>query len=135
MRNEKKLADTCYTCQSEEVFEIDSLFKEKKVTLSICPNCRMLNDWELPKELLDENSEITDEDLAEEVQEWAEKQAKQTLIEKDLWYLIKFSRNAEANLESFKERLIEKLKELAEVLDMQDIYIGIRGKGINIEIS
>ena len=131
----KKLSDNCFTCNSEEVFEIDSMFKEEKLTISICPNCRMLNDWELPKELLDENSEITDEELAEEVHKWAEKQAKQTLIEKDLWYLIKFSRNAEANLELFKERLIEKLKELAEVLDMQDIYVGIRGKAISIEIS
>ena len=127
MTKNKKLADACYTCQSEEVFEVEVTFKEKQqLTLSICPICRMLNDWELPKEVRDENGEIIDEELANETYEWAETQAKRILLGKELWHLIKFSRNAEANLENHKEALIEKLKELANILDMQNIYVGIR---------
>jgi hypothetical protein len=132
---EKKLADSCYTCKSEEVFEGDYTFKGEQLTLSICPICRVLNDWELPKGLLDKDNEIMDEDLNDEVAEWARNEAKVTLINKDLWYRITFSRKAEASLVWInKEELNYKAKELAELLGMRNVAIGIHGNRVSVQI-
>ena len=134
--SERKLADHCYTCNSEEVFEETYGWKGEELALSLCPNCRKLNDWELPKQLQNYGDEGEEnQELFEEVAEYAEQDAKSMMIAKGLWFQIHISRFAEERL---PEKIIEDLKEIANLLmgalDMQDCYIGISGKGVNFQV-
>ena len=131
--NEKKLADSCYTCKSEEIFEEVYNWKGQELTLSICPVCRLLNDWELPDNLQDFGAE--DQEEFDELSEYAKNEAKKKLIKKGLWFHVHVSRFAEERLgEELLTNLKSRVLELMCVLNTQDCYIGISGMGIKIQV-